>query len=67
MQEREGLAEPGIYRADRVPDAEKKSDLNEPLNANYGPRWNQFQTRLRERRADMVGECPICGSQRKVA
>jgi sporulation protein YlmC with PRC-barrel domain len=67
LPEREGLAEPGVYRADRVPDAEKKSDLNEPLNANYGPRWNQFQTRLRERRADMVGECPICGSQRKVA
>jgi sporulation protein YlmC with PRC-barrel domain len=67
LPEREGLAEPGIYRTDRVPEAEKKSDLNEPLNANYGPRWNQFQARLRERRADMVAECPICGSQRKVA
>jgi sporulation protein YlmC with PRC-barrel domain len=67
LPERKGLAEPGIYRADRVPEAEKKSDLNEPLNANYGPRWNQFQARLRERRADMLGECPICGSQRKVA
>jgi|SRR6476646_4520142 len=67
VREREGLAEPGVYRVDSVPEAEKRSDLNEPLNANYGPRWNQFQTRLRERRADMVGECPICGSQRKVA
>jgi len=64
---REGLDRPGIYRADSVPEAEKRSDMNEPLNANYGPRWNRFQSRLRERRDDVVAECPICGSQRKVA
>jgi sporulation protein YlmC with PRC-barrel domain len=64
---REGLNRPGIYRADAVPEAEKRSDMNEPLNANYGPRWNKFQSRLRESREDVVGECPICGSQRKVA
>lgn len=64
---REGLDRPGIYRADAVPEAEKRSDMNEPLNANYGPRWNRFQSRLRERRDDVVAECPICGSQRKVA
>jgi sporulation protein YlmC with PRC-barrel domain len=64
---REGLSEPGVYRADNVPEAEKRSDLNEPLNANYGPRWNKFQSRLRERRDDVIAECPICGSQRKVA
>jgi sporulation protein YlmC with PRC-barrel domain len=67
VREREGLAEPGVYRVDAVPEAEKRSDMNEPLNANYGPRWNKFQSRLRERREDVVGECPICGSQRKVA
>jgi sporulation protein YlmC with PRC-barrel domain len=67
VAEREGLAEPGVYRVDAVPEAEKRSDMNEPLNANYGPRWNKFQSRLRESREDVVGECPICGSQRKVA
>jgi sporulation protein YlmC with PRC-barrel domain len=64
---REGLDRPGVYRGDAVPDEEKLSDMNEPLNANYGPRWNRFQSRLRERRDDVVAECPICGSQRKVA
>ena len=64
---REGLDRPGVYRGDAVPEAEKRSDMNEPLNANYGPRWNRFQSRLRERRDDVVAECPICGSQRKVA
>ncbi len=67
VADREGLAEPGVYRVDTVPEAEKRSDMNEPLNASYGPRWNRFQSRLRERREDVVGECPICGSQRKVA
>ena len=67
VADREGLVEPGMYRADNVPEAEKHSDMNEPLNANYGPRWNKFQSRLRERRDDFVAECPICGSQRKVA
>jgi len=67
VAEREGLTDPGVYRADKVPEAEKRSDMNEPLNANYGPRWNKFQSRLRESRADVVGECPICGSQKKVA
>jgi sporulation protein YlmC with PRC-barrel domain len=64
---REALNEPGVYRMDAVPEAEKRSDMNEPLNANYGPRWNRFQSRLRESREDVVGECPICGTQRKVA
>ncbi len=67
MAHREGLDRPGVYRGDAVPEAEKHSDMNEPLNASYGPRWNRFQSRLRERRDDVVAECPICGSQRKVA
>lgn len=67
VAEREGLADPGVYRADFVPEAEKRSDLNEPLNANYGPRWNKFQSRLRQNRDHVVAECPICGSQQKVA
>ncbi len=63
----EGLREPGIYKVDEVPDAEKKSDLNEPLNANYGRRWLGFQKGLRAGRDKVVGNCPLCGSQKKVA
>lgn len=63
----EGLQEPGVYRLDAVPEAEKKSDLNEPLNANYGRRWVDFQKKLREGRDKVVGECPLCGTQKKVA
>ena len=63
----EGLREPGVYRVDAVPEAEKKSDLNAPLNANYGPRWISFQNKLRQGRDRVVGGCPLCGSQDKVA
>ncbi len=62
-----GLQEPGVYVLDRVPEQEKKSDLNEPLNANYGPRWINFQQRLREGRGKVVGDCPLCGTQDKAA
>lgn len=63
----EGLKEPGIYRVDAVPEQEKASDLNEPLNANYGPRMTRFQKSLRQDRDRVVGNCPLCGSQKKVA
>lgn len=63
----EGLREPGVYRVEAVPEQEKKSDLNEPLNANYGPRFLGFQRKLREGRDRVVSECPLCGSQKKVA
>ncbi|HKW76404.1 MAG TPA: hypothetical protein VJN64_12825, partial [Terriglobales bacterium] len=63
----EGLREPGIYKVDEVPEAEKKSDMNEPLNANYGRRWIGFQKGLRAGRDKVVGNCPLCGSQKKVA
>jgi sporulation protein YlmC with PRC-barrel domain len=62
-----GLREPGIYRVDAVPEEEKKSDMNEPLNANYGRRWIGFQQKLREGRDKVVGDCPLCGTQKKVA
>ena len=65
--EPEGLREPGIYRVESVPEAERKSDLNEPLNARYGRRWISFQQKLRQGRDKVVGECPLCGSQKKVA
>jgi len=63
----EGLKEPGVYRVDAVPEQEKASDLNEPLNANYGPRMTRFQKNLRQDRDRVVSNCPLCGSQKKVA
>ncbi|MGC2697783.1 MAG: PRC-barrel domain-containing protein [Candidatus Angelobacter sp.] len=63
----ETVGEPGIYKLDAVPEAEKKSDLNEALNANYGRRWIGFQESLRSRRDKVVGNCPLCGSQDKAA
>jgi hypothetical protein len=63
----EGLREPGVYHVEAVPEQEKRSDLNEPLNANYGPRFMAFQKKVREGRARVIGECPLCGSQEKVA
>jgi uncharacterized protein YrrD len=63
----EGLREPGVYKVDAVPEQEKRSDMNEPLNANYGPRYLKFQNRLRHDRDRVVSECPLCGSQKKVA
>ena len=63
----EGLREPGVYQVDAVPEQEKRSDMNEPLNANYGPRFMRFQQRMRQDRDRVVGECPLCGSQEKVA
>ena len=62
-----GLQEPGIYKLDTVPEAEKRSDMNEPLNANYGRRWIGFQQKLRAGRDKVVGDCPLCGTQKKVA
>jgi uncharacterized protein YrrD len=62
-----GLQEPGVYRLDAVPEAEKKSDMNEPLNAHYGRRWIGFQQRLRQGRDKVVSDCPLCGTQKKVA
>lgn len=62
-----GLQEPGVYILERVPEEEKKSDLNEPLNANYGRRWIDFQQKLREGRDKVVGGCPLCGTQDKAA
>jgi uncharacterized protein YrrD len=67
MPDAETLKEPGVYHVQPVPEQEKESDLNEPLNANYGPRYLKFQKKLREDRDRVVGECPLCGSQKKVA
>jgi sporulation protein YlmC with PRC-barrel domain len=63
----EGLREPGVYKVDAVPEQEKRSDMNEPLNANYGPRMTRFQKNLRQDRDRVVSNCPLCGSQKKVA
>jgi len=67
VTDREALQEPGIYRLDTVPEAEKKSDMNEPLNAHYGRRWISFQQKLRAGRDKVVADCPLCGTQDKAA
>lgn len=63
----EALQEPGVYVLDRIPEAEQKPNLNEPLNAGYGRRWIDFQQRLREGRDKVVSDCPLCGTQDKAA
>ena len=67
VSDQPGLREPGVYKLDAVPETEKKSDMNEPLNAHYGRRWIGFQNRLREGRDKVVQNCPLCGTQKKVA
>jgi sporulation protein YlmC with PRC-barrel domain len=67
LPDTESLKEPAVYRVDAVPEQEKESDLNEPLNANYGPRYLNFQKKLREHRDRVVSGCSLCGSQEKVA
>lgn len=61
------LQEPGVYVLDHAPEAEKQSGPQEPLNANYGRRWIEFQQSLREGRDKVVGGCPLCGTQDKAA
>lgn len=60
-----GLEEPGVYVVDRVPEAE--DNIEQPPNTNYGRRWIEFQQRLREGRDKVVSDCPLCGTQEKVA
>lgn len=67
LPDTESLKEPAVYRVEAVPEQEKESDLNEPLNANYGPRYLNFQKKLREDRDRVISDCPLCGSQEKVA
>lgn len=67
VPERTTLQEPGVYVLERVPESEKKSDANGPVNENYGQRWVDFQQKLRQGRDKVVGECPLCGKQDKVA
>jgi hypothetical protein len=55
----DNLRDPGIYRLDRQSDGTSRSNL--------GSRWSGFQDRLRSRRDTIVGDCPFCGSQDKVA
>jgi len=63
----ETLREPGVYRVEREPAAERHSDAIDPTGASHGLRWSGFQESLRSRRDKIVMECPLCGSQEKVA
>jgi sporulation protein YlmC with PRC-barrel domain len=63
----ETLREPGIYRVERQPPAEQRSGSIDPTGSTHGLRWSGFQESLRSRRDKIVVECPLCGSQEKVA
>ena len=63
----ETLKEPGVYRVDKAPEQEQKTDRTEPPVASYGPRYMAFQRKLREGRDRVVSDCPLCGSQKRVA
>lgn len=63
----ETLKQPGVYRVDKVPEQEQKTDRTELPADNYGPRYMAFQRKLREGRDRVVSDCPLCGSQKKVA
>jgi len=55
------LSEPTVYKLDT--DA-SGAPVGEP---SYGPRWIGFQRKLREGRNHVVADCPLCGTQKKVA
>lgn len=46
---------------------EQSSDQVRTTRLGPGPRWNEFQRHLRERRDEVVSGCSLCGTQEKVA
>jgi hypothetical protein len=52
------LSEPTVYKLDPNASAQEPS---------YGRRWIGFQKKLREGRDKVVADCPLCGTQKKVA
>lgn len=66
-QSAETMREPGVYKLDPLPNAEKISDASHGPNVNYGRRWIGFQAMLRERRDKVVSGCGLCGTQDKAA
>jgi hypothetical protein len=61
----ETLKEPRVYRVEERP--ETPSQSREPAEPASGPRYLNFQQRLRQNRDRVVSNCPLCGSQEKVA
>lgn len=59
----ETLKDPRVYRVEERPEAPAR----EPVEADSGPRYLSFQRRLRQDRDRVVSNCPLCGSQKKVA
>ena len=59
----ETLKDPRVYRVEERPEAPAR----EPVEADSGPRYLSFQKRLRQDRDRVVSNCPLCGSQKKVA
>src|SRR4029077_5101610 len=63
----ETMREPGVYKLEGTPEAEKKSDRQDAVQASSGRRWIGFQEKLRERRDKVVSGCSLCGTQDKAA
>lgn len=61
------IQEPALYRVDAMPEEEHGRNPDQPLDAGYGRRWVGLQQKLREGRDRIVSECPLCGTQKKVA
>ncbi len=65
--ERSGEKEMEIYRVDEARSDASREQGREPRNAGGGPRWTGIQQKIHERRDEIVSECPLCGTQEKVA
>jgi len=63
----EVLKEPRVYHVEERPEAPVETQSREPVEAASGPRYLNFQKRLRQDRDRVVSNCPLCGSQEKVA
>jgi sporulation protein YlmC with PRC-barrel domain len=63
----EVLNEPRVYHVEGRPDAPVETQSREPAADTSGPRYLNFQKKLRQHRDRVVGNCPLCGSQEKVA
>jgi sporulation protein YlmC with PRC-barrel domain len=63
----EVLNEPRVYHVEGRPETPAQQQGRVSAEAASGPRYMAFQRKLREGRDRVVADCPLCGSQKKVA
>ena len=63
----EVLKQPRVYRVEERSESAAQTQTREPVGSASGPRYINFQKKLRQNRDRVVGNCPLCGSQEKVA